>query len=331
MHRIAILLSALVVLTAAVGSVLPPATAQAAPAGHLVRIETIDTRQQMLIVYSPAMDREIPVRVILPSDTSRPRPTLYLLNGYTGGEEPGNWHDRTDVVAFFADKNVNVVTPIGGRASYYTDWRSDDPVLGRNKWSTFLTRELPPLVDAALGTSGRNAIAGVSASATSVLNLAVESPGLYGAVGSYSGCPSTSDPVSRRFVEMVVEDRGRGDVTNMWGPVGDPAWAAHDPYLNAERLRGIELYISSGTGLPGYDDTLDGREVAGDPLVLVRQAGTGGVIEAATGECTRRFAARLDELGIPAHVELRPTGTHSWTYWQDDLHRSWPVFDQALR
>lgn len=137
--------------------------------------------------------------------------------------------------------------------------------------------------------------------------------------------------MSRRFVEMVVEDRGRGDVTNMWGPVGDPAWAAHDPYLNAERLRGIELYISSGTGLPGYDDTLDGREVAGDPLVLVRQAGTGGVIEAATGECTRRFAARLDELGIPAHVELRPTWTHSWTYWQDDLHRSWPVFDQALR
>lgn len=90
----------------------------------------------------------------------------------------------------------------------------------------------------------RNATAGVSASATSVLNLAVESPGLYRAVGVYSGCPSTSDPVSRRFVEMVVEnrgprteDRGRGDVTNMWGPVGDPAWVAHDPYLNAERLR----------------------------------------------------------------------------------------------
>ena len=44
--------------------------------------------------------------------------------------------------------------PIGGACTYYTDWVNDDPVLGRNKWKTFLTEELPPLIDGALGTNG---------------------------------------------------------------------------------------------------------------------------------------------------------------------------------
>ncbi|GAA3184792.1 hypothetical protein GCM10020255_080840 [Rhodococcus baikonurensis] len=75
----------------------------------------------------------------LPADTSAPRPTLYLLNGAGGGEDSATWEGRTDVLDFFADKNVNVVTPLEGAFSYYTDWQKDDPVLGRNKWQTFLT------------------------------------------------------------------------------------------------------------------------------------------------------------------------------------------------
>ncbi|MEZ5152968.1 hypothetical protein [Rhodococcus zopfii] len=56
----------------------------------------------------------------------------------------------------------------------------------------------------------------------------------------------------------------------------------------------------------------------------------GGLIEAATAECTRRMAARLDELNIPATVDLHDDGVHSWGYWQDDLHRSWPVIGGAI-
>ena len=58
---------------------------------------------------------------------------------------------------FLADKNVNVVTPLEGKWSYYTDWVNPDPVLGNNKWRTFLTEELPPMIDAGLGTTGKNA------------------------------------------------------------------------------------------------------------------------------------------------------------------------------
>ena len=89
------------------------------------------------------MDRVIPLQVIRPADGSVPRPTLYLLNGAGGGEDGANWLNQTDVLGFFADKNANVVIPAQGLLSYYTDWEKDDPVLGRNKWTTFLTRETP--------------------------------------------------------------------------------------------------------------------------------------------------------------------------------------------
>ena len=45
-------------------------------------------------------------------------------------------------------KHVNVVMPVGGKFSMYTDWNADDPVLGRNKWQTYLTKELPAAVNA---------------------------------------------------------------------------------------------------------------------------------------------------------------------------------------
>ncbi len=149
-------------------------------------------RTVTISVHSDAMGRDIPLEVILPADTSAPRPTLYLLNGAGGGEDSATWEGRTDVLDFFADKNVNVVTPLEGAFSYYTDWQKDDPVLGRNKWQTFLTRELPPVIDAQFGTNGVNAIAAISMTATSVLNLAISAPGLYRSVGAYSGCAETS-------------------------------------------------------------------------------------------------------------------------------------------
>lgn len=281
-------------------------------------------------VYSPSMGRDIPLRVLRPADTGVPRPTFYLLNGAGGGEDDANWFDRTDVVEFFADKNVNVVVPMEGAFSYYTDWQKDDPVLGRNKWTTFLTEELPPVIDARLGTDGRNAIGGISMAGTSVLNLAEAAPGLYRGVGAYSGCAETSTDLGQLSISLVVASRGGADVENMWGPLDGPGWVANDPVVNAERLRGTALYISSGSGVPGHHDRLDGPGIEGDVEILANQLVLGSGIEAATALCTRNLADRLDELDIPATFDFTPTGTHSWPYWQDQLHRSWPVLAAAL-
>ncbi|AWK71298.1 esterase [Rhodococcus oxybenzonivorans] len=308
---------------------LPTDTPASADGSVLDRIEEIDGRQLNMYVYSAAMEKVILLEVIRPADASVPRPTLYLLNGAGGGQDSATWKAKTDVVSFFADKNVNVVTPVGGAFSYYTDWQKPDPTLGLNKWTTFLTEELPPIVDATLGTTGENAIAGLSMSGTSVLSLAQSAPSLYRAVGSYSGCAETSTQPGRDYVTFVVSARG-GDVENMWGPPGDPDWVANDPVVNAEKLRGIDLYISNGTGLPGHHDTLNGPDVNGDVGVLANQVIVGGIIEAGTNQCTYRLADRLNSLGIPATFDFHPTGTHSWGYWQDDLHNSWPMIASSL-
>ncbi|MBL1075331.1 esterase family protein [Nocardia sp. 2] len=275
------------------------------------------------------MERTIPVQVLTAADPGQPAPTLYLLNGASGGTDITNWYSQTDVVAFFWNQNVNVVTPVDGAFSYYTDWQRDDPALGRNRWETFLTRELPPIIDTTLRTSGVNAIAGVSMSATSALNLVIAAPHLYAGVAAYSGCASTSDSAGRAYVRLVLE-RGDADPRNMWGPDDDPAWYDHDVVRNAEGLRGKAIYLSSGTGLPGSAEAVTGAVTADKLVTKVDQIVLGGMIEAATNACTHQLADRLTQLDIPAEVDFRPTGVHTWAYWQEDLHKSWPLLATAL-
>ncbi|UGT60987.1 alpha/beta hydrolase [Nocardia asteroides] len=310
------------------------ASATAPNGSRIERVEPVDARTMVLHIHSAAMGKTVPVEVQRPADTSVPRPVLYLLNGGGGGEDGvATWAGKTDALGFLADKEVNVVTAVGGRWSYYADWERPDPVLGVNRWQTFFTEELPPIIDAALGTSGSNAIAGISMAGTSVLLLAITKPGLYRSVGAYSGCAQTSDPVGHRLVRMSVETWGGGNVENLWGPPEAPGWAANDPLVHAEKLRGTTLYISSGSGLPGRYDRLGDPFMMGDPNnpeQLANQIVIGGVIEAGTAYCTRNLANRLAELDIPATVEIAPEGTHSWGYWQDDLKRSWPALAAGL-
>ncbi|KJF20395.1 MULTISPECIES: alpha/beta hydrolase [Rhodococcus] len=304
----------------------------AANGSYVKSVQKINDRQLVVNVYAASMDKMVPIQVITPADNSEPRPILYLLNGAGGGEDSATWQRQTDVVDFFSDKNVNVATPVGGRLSYYTDWEQDDPKAGRNKWSTFLGEELPPLLNKELGSNGEQALSAISMSGTSVLNLAIEHPGLYNSVAAYSGCAQTSDPLGQQFVRITTEwIGGVDDVTNMWGPLDGQGWRDHDPLVNAEKLRGTPIYMSTGNGLPGFpNDTSLNPRMNDGRANLENQIIVGGVIEAATNLCTSNMAKRLYELNIPAVVDFRPTGTHSWGYWQDDLHKSWPFIAGSL-
>ncbi len=309
-----------------------------APNGSRIVSSEIDGQHLTVQVYSAAMDATIPVRVQRPHDASEPRPVLYLVNGAGGGTDSATWWANTDVGEFLTGQDVNVVMPLGGAFSYYTDWKREDPNLGMNKWQTFFLDELPPLIDAALGTNGVQAIAANSMTATAVLQYAIARPGFYSAVAGYSGCAQTSDPIGREFVKLVVETWGGGDVRNMYGEDDDPAWVTNDPVVNAEGLRGTPLFISDATGLPGPHDTLGNEFTIGEQdaaldqqgLALANQVVVGGVIEAAVHWCTTNLQARLNELDIPATFDLQPAGTHSWGYWQDAFHRSWPLLAEGL-
>lgn len=316
--------------------------ASAAPTGvaHVVTDQAAVDQRHDITVYSPSMQRDIPLQVLVPKAEVKgagKAPVLYLLNGAGGGEDSATWTKQSDAAAFFADKDVYVVTPMEGAFSYYTDWQQPDPGLaenlgnnGINMWETFLTKELPPVIDAYYDTSGKNALAAISMTGSSVLDLAIQAPDLYSSIGAYSGCAMTSDPLGSSFVNLVTA-LGGADSTNMWGPVGGPEWVEHDPYVNAHKLPRIPMFISSGSGLPGEHDNLSNPALNNNLGTLANQIIVGGGIEAVTGGCTQMLRQRTDSLGMSnIHYDLPATGSHSWNYWQDDLHQSWPMLAASL-
>lgn len=273
-------------------------------------------------VDSPSMSRTVDVLVKLPRDRSTPRPTVYMLDGRSTVPDGNNWVEKGKAAEFYADKNVNVVFTVGGPASFYADWQQPDPVLGTNMWETFLTDELPPLLDAEFDGNGRNAVMGVSMGAEAAMMLTMRNPDLYSAVGAHSGCFSTGTDFGQAQARAVIATY-EGDPDNMFGPEHDPAWRKHDVTLHAEQLRGKALYISVGSGLPGLHDYI------GHPELLTR-IGFGGPLEAGTNACTRRLTNRLEELDIAHTAHFRVTGTHAWPYWADELRRSWPTIADGL-
>ncbi len=285
-------------------------------------IEQITDRRLRVFVKSPAMERTVQVQLLLPADRSKPRPTVYMLDGRSAVKDSNNWIERAGAVDFFADKPVNVVLTVGGPAGYYTDWQRTDPVLGNNQWETFLTRELPPLIDATFEGNGRDAIEGVSMGAEAAMMLVMRNPGVYRAVAAHSGCYAMGSDLGQAQARAVVRTYG-GDPNNMFGNEEDPDWLAHDVMTHADSLRGAAIFLSAASGLPGPYDT------PGHPDYPT-SISFGGPLEAAANACTMALADRLERMRIPATTDLRPVGTHSWPYWADELPRAWPTLAQAL-
>ncbi|MCS4534849.1 alpha/beta hydrolase family protein [Corynebacterium sp. HS2168-gen11] len=299
-----------------------------------------DDRIQEYWATSPAMNnREIPLVVIRARDENRP--TLYLLNGAGGGEETVTWPTNTSVLDFYWKKNINVVIPMRGAYSYYVDWLEEPPGTGKylkgpQKWETFLTRELPQVLETEIlhADTSKRGIVGLSMSATSSLLLAERNGDFYSVVGSYSGCASTSRLLPSMFAKLTVE---RDDATPamIWGPLGSETNLAHDALVQAEGLRGKTVYISNGSGFVGdtemYSALLNGNRQSSEAFdsssnVLIG----GGAIEAATNSCTHDLQVKLARLDIPATFNFRNHGVHTWQYWEQDMKDSWPVYAKGF-
>jgi S-formylglutathione hydrolase FrmB len=304
----------------------PPAVDPAMTRTGLLSIEKVAEGHERLSIASAAMRRIISVDVLRGSGEA-PRPVLYLLDG-VDGDATSAWLGKGGAAEFFAGKPVDVVLTGGGTGSMYSDWVRHDTALGLNRWETFLTTELPPIVESLLRTDGRRAIAGVSMGAQAAMMLAQRHPGWYRAVAGMSGCYSTADPLGHAVTTITVASRG-GNVDNLWGPPSSPEWAAHDSLLHAENLRGTAVYLSAAAGLPTGADLV---AVASSPSVAdaLRTAGGGAALEAGARACTERFAARLSELRIPATVEYTAEGMHTWPDFQAQLPRAWRVLAEAL-
>lgn len=302
--------------------------------------------------YSPSMERDIDLAVITPNgEFDQERPTIYMLNGAGGAEQGMDWisatagKSDTDIIDFYSDpaKNVNVVIPMGGAFSYYTDWLESPNTSYLNypkiKWETYLTRELPQALEPAINGNGQRAIAGMSMSATSSLLLAQHNPGFYDAIGSYSGCAATSTPLPRFYAALTV-NRGGGTPDQMWGPANGQYARYNDALINAtaHNFADSKIYVSTNSGLPGENEMLSSMLKPGSSFAQSSAAFQtsstltveGGAIEAAMNACTHDLKRKMDSEGVEAKWVFRPTGTHSWPGWRSDIRESWPTFADAF-
>ncbi|MFC3963885.1 alpha/beta hydrolase-fold protein [Nocardia jiangsuensis] len=317
----------------AVATLLPAATpvgsaqpAAAAGAAAVSKVVWLDDRRVSLWIDSPSMGAPTQVQLLLARDwNARPDatfPVLFMLDGLRATDSESGWTKDAGAESFYADKNVTVVLPVGGQSSFYADWVRPDN--GHNyQWETFLTRELPPILEQQWRATNARAIAGLSMGGTAAMFLTGRNPGFAKFAASYSGFLTTTTLGMPQAIQFAMRDAGGFDSNAMWGPPTDPGWQEHDPYLLADKLSGVSLYVSSGSGAVGPHDL-----VSTIPGISTNYAGTG--LEILSRLTTQNFVDKLGRLNIPVQANYRASGTHSWPYWDFEMRQSWPQVAAAV-
>lgn len=301
---------------------------QGLPEGVSVnRVEWLSARRIALFINSKAMpEQPIQVQVLLArdwyKDPSRSFPSVWALDGMRAVDSENGWTLYTNIEQFFSDKNVNVVLPVGGESSFYSDWQRPDN--GKHyMWETFLTQELIPVLREGYRTNGDRAVVGLSMGGTAAINLAERRPDLFNFAGSFSGYLDTTSVGMPPAIQAALSEAGGYDSTAMWGPYGSQDWIDHDPKLGIENLQGKTVYVSAGSG---NDDYGTPDSVAKNPA---KPAGIG--LEVISRMTSQTFVDRAKRVGVEPIVSFRPSGVHDWPYWQFEMVQAWPHMADALK
>jgi enterochelin esterase family protein len=185
--------------------------------------------------YSATLQRAMPYRVYLPpgyAESTRRYASLYLLHGMGGSNR--EWQDLG--VASVADRLIAagqiapliIVMPEGAR-SYWVDQAS-----GGEQWGRYTAVDLVREIDATYRTLTRarsRAIGGLSMGAHGALQLALNYPGEFGAVGAHSLVLRRFDSIpsyfgnaaefAQRDPMQIVSTRGSGSCPfALWIDIG---------------------------------------------------------------------------------------------------------------
>jgi diacylglycerol O-acyltransferase / trehalose O-mycolyltransferase len=271
----------------------------------IVKVTTVNTRTRDLAIASPSVGVRS-VRLLLPahfeSDSATRWPVLFLLHG--AQDTHLGWTASTDVAKLVAPTNLLVVMPDGGDWGWYSDWWNHGSG-GEPQWETFHLVELRQLLERNWRAGDKRAVAGLSMGGYGAMEYAARHPDLFVAAASFSGALDTYG------AEAYTES------SETWGDRTAQAdvWHTHNPLDLAASLKGVRLFVAYGNGTAGPFDhgvvNSDDAEswIAGQNL---------------------SFVAKLKELKIPVTVDAYGPGTHTWPYWQRDLHKAMPIILQAL-
>ncbi len=291
---------------------------EATPSGLELRgTQTQSPRLSHLRVHSPALGREIAVRVLTPEgfDANADHlPVLWLLHGGFGSA--ADWTDVGNAEALTAGLPLIVVMPDAGTGGWYADWRNATPE-GPQGWETFHLGELRPFIESRYQTRtdrGGRAVAGLSMGGFGAMHYAARHPDLFGFAASFSGAVDILHPGVSAVVSAspLAHDGTPGDIFGH-RVLDEATWRAHNPVDLAEGLRTVEVQLRTGNGMPGGE-----------------HGGTIDVQEIGVSQATATLHRRLDELGIPHLYDDYGPGAHTWDYWRDDLEATLPAIVAAF-
>lgn len=282
---------------------------------YVVAQQQVAPRQVDLTIQSPALGRTGMVRLLTPDGWTQGArgvrwPVLYLLHGCC--DTYVSWTRSTDVASIPELRHVLVVMPEAGAAGWYTNFWNHGAG-GPPQWETFHLQEVRQILERGYGAGPKRVIAGLSMGGFGALSYAARHPGMFRAAASFSGVvhPLMDASLWLGFFAIGGQDP--------YAVFGDPVaqadiWEAHDPYYLAQRLRPTPLFIASGNGQAGGPFNTDSS-----PL------------EATIYQENLALQDRLNALHIPATYYFYGPGSHSWPYWQRDLHQALPLLLGALR
>ena len=297
---------------------------------RVVAQHVLDSRTVDITIDSAALGQTAAARVLLPRGfSSRSRgawPVFYLLHGGLGSYV--DWTESSDVERLTRSTDVLVVMPDAGRLGFYADWWNHG---AGNKpgWETFHLTELRQIIERGLGAGDERAIAGLSMGGFGAMSYAGRQPELFRAAAAFSGVLDTTHPtVAPIFpgpyptwlMQTFLQPLGYDPLALFGDPMAQAdIWAAHNPADLVENLRGITLYVSCGNGQLGPLDP-----AGTDPSGLL------ALLEAALLLHNQEFVARANQLDIDVTADFYGPGTHTWPYWQRQLHVAFPLLMRAI-
>ncbi len=242
---------------------------------------------------SKLMAREMPYRVVLPTDYNSPPakktyPVIYLLHGLTGHFD--NWTDKTKLAEYAAKYNYIIVTPEGDDG-----WYTDSASLPNDKYESYIAQELIPEIERkfrAIPDREHRAIAGLSMGGYGSLKFGLKYPEKFVLVGSFSGAVMAAT-LTQKQAETTKWQALIDSIKNTYGADDSPTRKANDVFgivreMPADKLKTLPfMYISCGTE---------------DGLIVTNHD----------------FSNLLLEKKIPHEFRELP-GIHDWKFWDAQI------------
>ncbi len=253
--------------------------------GFAAKVDTV-------MIYSDAMEKEIPAVVITPdtyAEAEQTYPVLYLLHGYS--DSYAGWVNKAESVPGLADQHqMIVVCPDGG----FDSWYINSPIDSTIRYETHVAVEVVTYVDENYRTLPQRearAITGLSMGGHGGLFLGIRHQDTFGAAGSMSGGVNLTYNVNNWGINKAL------------GPYEE----------NPVRWDSLSVVNLVGQISPGN-------------LAIIIDCG----VDDFFFEINRDLHRRLLEAEIPHDYIERP-GAHNWAYWDNAIKYQMLFFSEFFK